>query len=67
MANRSDRNSKLPRRLKRQLALTSTGDPHRDGEIRRIMMAAHAHAVSVDQRRTKFVATEDDSEEVVAQ
>jgi len=41
MANRSDRNSALPRQTKRMLTLMSTGDVHRDGEVRRLFIGAH--------------------------
>lgn len=41
MANRSTRNSSLPRDMKRYLALMSTGDAHRDGEVRRLFIGAH--------------------------
>lgn len=62
MANRGDYNSVLPRALKRQLSLTSTGDPHRDGEIRRIMIGAHAHARKVRNQSQKsgFGGTDDE-------
>lgn len=42
MANRSDYNATCPRKLKRQLALMSTGDAHRDGEVKRLLLNAHA-------------------------
>lgn len=49
MANRSDhRTAKLPRRWKRMLTLTSTGDKHQDGIIRRLFIGAHAHALKVE-------------------
>lgn len=41
MANRSDFTSILPRRIKRFLALQSTGDAHHDGEMRRLFIEAH--------------------------
>lgn len=46
MANRCDRNSKMPRQLKRQLALAEAHghitDSHQRGEVKRIMQSAHA-------------------------
>lgn len=53
MAGRSDRTSVLPRRWKRHLALTSTNDPHRDGEIRRLVIAAHKHGAEVRDKMSK--------------
>jgi len=56
MANRSDYQAKLPRRFKRMLSLSSTGDPHRDGEIRRIFISAHCNEIEVRNKkmRAKF-------------
>lgn len=51
MAGRSDRLSKFPRQLKRQLALRSSGDAHREGEVRRLMIMAHAEEKRVRNGR----------------
>lgn len=52
MANKSDRNSVLPRRLKRMISLAPDlqTDEKRSREVRRLFISAHAHAESV--RRT---------------
>lgn len=46
MANRSDRLSKTPRQIKRQLALAEAAgyitDAHQRGDVKRLMQAAHA-------------------------
>lgn len=51
MANRSDFNSNFPRKYKRMLALRSSGDAHRDGELRRIFIAMHKHERDVKYGR----------------
>ena len=50
MANRSDHQSPLPRKYKRMLALqhAEIGDAHREGVVRRLFIAAHAHALKVE-------------------
>lgn len=53
MANRSDARSVLPRRLKRMLSLSSIGDAHRDGEVRRLFISAHKTAMEVRDRRSR--------------
>lgn len=47
MANRSDRNSVLPRRYKRMLALDRYSSEAHMSDIRKIIIAAHAHEESV--------------------
>lgn len=56
MANRSDFfNAKLPRQWKRILAMGQTnnwnGDAHNRGNLRRLMMDAHASHVSFKMKR----------------
>lgn len=56
MANRSDfLKAKLPRSLKRMLAMSQTygwsGDAHNSGEIRRLFIDAHASHVGFKTRR----------------
>jgi hypothetical protein len=66
MANRSDYNSKLPRRLKRMLTLTSSGDPHQDGIVRRLFIKAHEAAIQSRKKRLTAktnVSAEAESEE----
>ena len=54
MANRSDKNSALPRQYKRQLGLMKDIDDHRRGEIRRLMVGAHAaHKEAIKKRLTQ--------------
>lgn len=56
MANRSDfLKAKLPRSLKRMLAMSQTygwsGDAHNSGEIRRLFIDAHASHVGFKTKR----------------
>lgn len=57
MANRSDfyntskKTPKLPRYFKKMLALGSDGDSHRDGELRRMFLAAHQTHVAYKLKR----------------
>lgn len=44
MANRSDFNSKLPRQLKRMLALHKFPNAHAYGEVKRLWLEAHDKA-----------------------
>ncbi len=51
MANRSDFNSKLPRQIKRLLALTPTANSREDRVLRELFLEAHAHHKQVRVRR----------------
>jgi hypothetical protein len=52
MANRSDFNTAaLPRQYKRMLHLTSDGDIHHDGAVRRLFIDAHRHQLEVIRKR----------------
>jgi hypothetical protein len=67
VANRSDFfSATLPRVLKRQLALQSFTDEHQRGEVKRLMIAAHAHEKRIKQKQLTSPAgrlsTEDDAE-----
>lgn len=59
MANRSDffntsaKCPRLPRYIKRMLALTSTGDRHHDGAVRRLFIDAHQVHVAAKLKRGK--------------
>lgn len=62
MGRKSDRKTAtLPRAIKRHLAVTSSGDVHKDGVVRRLMIEAHAHEMSVINKRSKsgFIVGED--------
>jgi hypothetical protein len=48
----SDKAPRLPRYLKKMLALMSTGDKHADGEVRRIFIAAHQTHVKFKLKRS---------------
>jgi len=52
MANRSDKNAVLPRRLKRMIALMGIHEGwtnEREGVVRRSFIEAHTHAKSVQR------------------
>lgn len=53
MANRGDSNSIFPRQLKRMLSLTSSYDSHIDGNVRRLMIAAHSTFKSVREKKLR--------------
>lgn len=66
MANRSDfYSAKLPRQLKRVLAMEETNgwikDKHERGSFKRLLMAAHANHVSYKLKRNS-IETRDVSE-----
>ena len=50
MANRSDRNSALPRQLKRMITLMHP-EPHRNAEVRKLFIAAHRVEREVIKKR----------------
>lgn len=50
MANRSDRNSKFPRQIKRLLALSSRGNAQYDGEVRKLFIEAHTYSLETHKR-----------------
>jgi hypothetical protein len=60
MANRSDRRSALPRQTKRMLSLTSVGNVHHDGEVRRLMIAAHKQELAAKDKKRNPVELEVD-------
>lgn len=53
MANRSDFNSKLPRKLKKLLALSQFKNVHEENEVRRLFLGAHAHHKQARYNRQK--------------
>lgn len=69
MANRSDffntsqKTPKLPRYLKKALALQSTGDAHHDGAARRMFIDAHQAHVAFKLKRGNEDTTEAGVEE----
>lgn len=59
--NTSDKTPKLPRELKKMLALMSTGDKHLDGDIRRIFINAHSIHVKYKLKKNLDVGGSDES------
>lgn len=67
MANRSDFfNAKLPRQYKRMLAMEQTNgwlsDSHARGEVKRILIGAHANHVAYKLKRNSTAENRDSSD-----
>jgi hypothetical protein len=63
MANRSTFGSKLPRNLKKLLALTPSKDAHEARQLRELFLEAHAHhkKARYQMQKPKVVANPGDS------
>lgn len=62
MANRSDRNSKLPRQYKRMISsMVAAGSipANHERTVRKMFIEAHAHALEVDRKRSKMLTNVD--------
>lgn len=62
MANRSDRNSTLPRSLKRMISAGVAAGfipANQERTVRKCFIEAHAHALDVDRKRSKMATNVD--------
>jgi hypothetical protein len=62
MANRGDMQSVFPRHLKRIWTLGKYGDAHEAGEMKRMMISAHANYKAFKNKKRAIESSDKDSE-----